>query len=55
MTGCDTPRRCVEAWAAEGLPVRLRCRRVSLSLSAGDSVEAVARAARHAALQDMVL
>ena len=44
-----------ESWAAEGLPVRLLSRRVSLSLSAGDSVEAVARAARHAALQDMVL
>ena len=42
-----------ESWAAEGLPVRLLSRCVSLSLSAGDSVEAVARAARHAALQDM--
>lgn len=42
-----------QVWAAEGLPVRLLCRRVRLSLNAGDSVEAVARAARHAALQDM--
>jgi tRNA(Ile)-lysidine synthase len=42
-----------QAWVEEGLPLRLLCRRVSLGLSAGDSVEAVARAARHAALQDM--
>lgn len=42
-----------QVWAAEGLPVRLLCRRVSVKPNAGDSVEAVARAARHAALQDM--
>lgn len=41
------------AWAAQGLPVRLLSRRVQLNLSTGDSVEAVARAARHAALQGM--
>lgn len=42
-----------EEWAAQGLPVRLLSRRVSLNLGAGESVEAVARAARHAALHDM--
>jgi tRNA(Ile)-lysidine synthase len=42
-----------EMWASQGLPVRLLFRRVSLNLNPGDSVEAVARAARHAALQDM--
>ncbi|MDX9842692.1 MAG: tRNA lysidine(34) synthetase TilS [Aquabacterium sp.] len=42
-----------QAWVEEGLPLRLLCRRVGLRLSAGDSVEAVARAARHAALQEM--
>src|SRR3989338_6181543 len=42
-----------QVWAAEGLPVRLLCRRVRLNLSVGDSVEAVARAARYTALQEM--
>ncbi|MGE5453166.1 MAG: tRNA lysidine(34) synthetase TilS [Acidobacteriota bacterium] len=41
------------AWAAQGLPVQLVHRRLSLTLCAGDSVEAVAREARYAALADM--
>ena len=44
-----------ESWGAEGLPVHLLSRHASLTLSPGDSVEAVARAARHVALQDMAL
>lgn len=42
-----------EAWARQGLPVRLVFKRLSLSLQVGDSVEAVARDARYAALADM--
>lgn len=42
-----------EGWAAQGLPVRLRFQRVDLNLCSGESVESVARAARHAALQEM--
>lgn len=43
------------AWAEAGLPVRLTWRHVQLSLQSGDSVEAVARKARYAALKDMAL
>lgn len=42
-----------EAWAAQGLPVRLAFSRLALDLKPGDSVEAVARDARYAALSDM--
>lgn len=42
-----------EGWAELGLPVRLRFQRLELDVRSGDSVESVARAARHAALQDM--
>lgn len=42
-------------WAAQGLPVRLVFRRVNLGLKRGVSVEAVARAARKAALHEMAL
>jgi len=42
-----------EAWAAKGLPVRLAFTRLALDLKPGDSVEAVARDARYAALSDM--
>ena len=42
-------------WTAQGLPVRLVFRRVNLELKRGDSVEAVARSARKAALQEMAL
>ncbi len=45
-------RQC-EAWVKQGLPVRFVCRRLSLALQVGDSVEAVARDARYAALADM--
>ena len=40
-------------WAAQGLPVELRWQRLSGAPGAGDSVEAWARAGRHAALQAM--
>ncbi len=39
-----------EAWVAQGLPVRLRSEKLALQVSAGDSVEAVARNARYQAL-----
>ena len=42
-----------DAWAQQGLPVRVVCRRLTLSLQVGDSVEAVAREARYAALAEM--
>lgn len=42
-----------EAWAGQGLPVRLCWRRVVLTVNTGDSVEAVARSARYLALQEM--
>ena len=42
-----------EDWAAQGLPLRLLFRHVNLNVPAGESVEAVARAARYTALQDM--
>lgn len=42
-----------QQWAQQGLPVQLVFRRVTLALEPGDSVEAVARAARHAALNEM--
>lgn len=43
-----------ESWAKQGLPVRLLHRCVSLGVQPGESVEAVARAARYAALHEMV-
>lgn len=42
-----------DAWAAEGLPVRLVARHVRLSADAGQGVEAEARALRHQALHEM--
>lgn len=42
-----------EAWAQQGLPVRFVCKNLALSLQTGDSVEAVAREARYAALAEM--
>src|SRR5574343_683893 len=42
-----------EAWAGQGLPVRLCWRRVVLTVNTGDSVDAVARSARYLALQEM--
>lgn len=44
-----------DAWAAEGLPVRLVTRRVHLSADAGQGVEAKARALRHQALHEMAV
>lgn len=41
----------VQAWAAEGLPVRLQWHRLAGQPGAGESVEAWARAGRHEALQ----
>ncbi|MFZ4552218.1 MAG: tRNA lysidine(34) synthetase TilS [Aquabacterium sp.] len=43
-----------DEWARAGLPVSLVVRRVSVDVSGGASVEARARAARYAALSDMV-
>jgi len=43
---------CAE-WASQGLPVSLLSRRVVLSLSAGQSLEAEARRARYGALTEM--
>ncbi|MBC7699221.1 tRNA lysidine(34) synthetase TilS [Aquabacterium sp.] len=42
-----------DAWALQGLPVSLLWRRLSLDQVAGDSVEALARAARYRALTEM--
>lgn len=42
-----------EAWAAQGLPVRLLWRRVVVPQGPGLSLEAEARTLRHAALQEM--
>jgi len=42
-----------DAWAAEGLPVRLKARHVRLAADAGQGVEAEARALRHQALHAM--
>ncbi|RZL01803.1 MAG: tRNA lysidine(34) synthetase TilS [Rubrivivax sp.] len=42
-----------EAWAAQGLPVRLAWRRLRLNQKPGDSVEALARDARYQALAEM--
>lgn len=41
------------SWAAQGLPIRLLTRRLSLALEPGASVEAVARHARYDALASM--
>lgn len=43
-----------DAWAAQGLPVRLMARRVQVPLQTGQGVEAEARAVRHQALHEMV-
>ncbi|WP_374258539.1 tRNA lysidine(34) synthetase TilS [Aquabacterium sp.] len=48
-------QKTCDEWARAGLPVSLMVRRVSVDLSEGASVEARARAARYAALSDMVL
>lgn len=45
-------RQCA-AWAHAGLPVTLHVERLALRIARGDSVEARARAARHAALAAM--
>lgn len=45
----------VTAWAEAGLPVTLRHERLSGAPAAGESVEAWARAGRHAALQRLAL
>lgn len=46
-------RRLCDEWALQGLPVRLLHRHVQLELGSGESVEAVARQARYAALAEM--
>ncbi|WP_310737633.1 tRNA lysidine(34) synthetase TilS [Mitsuaria sp. WAJ17] len=46
-------QRQVQAWAARGLSVELRWRRLNGSPAPGDSIEAWAREGRHAALQAM--
>lgn len=45
-------QQCAD-WAAQGLPVRLEWRQLSLTCGPGDSVEAVARHARYVALAEM--
>lgn len=42
-------------WARRGLPVRFRAMRVQLACRPGDSLEAVARAARYAALRTLAV
>lgn len=42
-----------EAWAAQGLPVRLLAEKLALNVPAGESVEAMARTARYDALARM--
>lgn len=42
-----------DAWAAAGLPVQFSFRRLSLQVQPGESLEAVARTARYAALAEM--
>lgn len=49
----DHAQATCDAWAAQGLPVRLLWRRVVVPQGAGLSLEAEARTLRHAALQDM--
>jgi len=44
-----------DAWAVDGLPVRLMSRHVRLSSDAGQGVEAEARALRHRALHEMAV
>ncbi len=48
-------RAQVEGWATEGLPVTLIHERLSGAPAPGDSIEAWARAGRHAALQRLTL
>lgn len=45
-------RQC-QVWARRGLPVEFFSKRLNLRVNKGDSVEAVARAARYAALAEM--
>lgn len=49
----DHARATCEAWAAQGLPVRLLWRQVRVPQGPGLSVEAEARTCRHAALHEM--
>ena len=51
----DHARATCEAWAAQGLPVRLLWRRVQVPQGPGLSVEAEARTCRHAALHEMAV
>lgn len=52
-TWLDHVRGQCARWAAEGLPVSFQSRRLALSPGVGESVEALARAARYQALAQM--